>query len=263
MFVFLKNKKPKLNVPMIQRKCGVTAICLKKVTSTNDILKEYVKQGAPVWTTVIAESQTGGKGRGDHKFFSPAESGIYMSVLLKPQGKTFKPADITAAAGVAACEAIESIADTECSIKWMNDVFIDGKKVCGILAESTMQFDERFVVVGAGFNINTPEGDFPEEIISTAGSILGDKVMPYAREKLVIAFFQKLDAVMRASSSELYRAYRDRLFILGKKVIYEGKEAVVSDLAYDFRLELTMADGEKIYLDSGEISLSSLGETKQ
>ena len=263
MFFFSKNKKPKLNVPMIQKKCGVTAICLKEVTSTNDILKEYVKQGAPVWTAVIAESQTKGKGRGDHTFFSPAGSGIYMSVLLKPKGKTFKPADITAAAGVAACEAIESIADTECAIKWMNDVFIDGKKVCGILAESTVLFDERFVVVGAGFNVNTPEGDFPEEIISTAGSILGDKVMPYAREKLVIAFFQKLDAMMRASSSELYRAYRDRLFIRGKKVVYEGKEAVVTDLAYDFRLELTMADGEKIYLDSGEISLSSLGETNQ
>lgn len=260
MHFFSKNKKPKLNVPLIQRKCGVTAICLKEVTSTNDILKEYVKQGAPTWTAVIAESQTGGKGRGDHTFFSPQGSGIYMSVLLKPKSKSFKPADITAAAGVAACEAIESIADTECSIKWMNDVFIDGKKVCGILAESTQVFDERFVVVGAGFNINTPEGGFPDEIASTAGSILGDQVLSSAREKLVIAFFQKLDALLRASSSELYRAYRDRLFVLGKKVVYQGREAVVSDLAYDFRLELTMKDGERIYLDSGEISLSSLDE---
>lgn len=258
MFFFSKNKKQKLNVPLIQRKCGITAICLKEVTSTNDILKEYAKQGAPAWTAVIAESQTGGKGRGNHKFFSPQGSGIYMSVLLKPKGKTFKPADITAAAGVAACEAIESIADTECTIKWMNDVLIDGKKVCGILAESTVVFDERFVVVGAGFNINTPEGGFPQEIAEVAGSILGDKAVPSAREKLAIAFFYKLDAMMRASSNELYRAYRDRLFVLGKKVVYDSCEAIVTDLAYDFRLELTLANGEKKYLDSGEISLSAL-----
>ena len=258
MFFFSKNKKPKLNVSLIQRKCGVTAICLKEVGSTNDILKEYAKQGAPAFTAVIAESQTGGKGRGDHTFFSPQGSGIYMSVLLKPKGKTFKPADITAAAGVAACEAIESVVDTECMIKWMNDVFIDGKKVCGILAESTTVFDERFVIVGAGFNINTPEGGFPEEIAGIAGSILGDKTVASIREKLVIAFFKKLDAMTRASSSELYRAYKDRLFILGRNVVYEEKTAVVSDLAYDFRLELTMENGEKKYLDSGEISLSSL-----
>ena len=258
MFFFSKNKKPKLNVPLIQRKCGVTAICLKEVTSTNDILKEYAKQGAPTFTAVIAESQTGGRGRGDHHFYSPHGSGIYMSVLLKPKGKSFKPADITAAAGVAACEAIESVVDTDCRIKWMNDVLIEGKKVCGILAESTTVFDERFVIVGAGFNINTPEGGFPEDISDIAGSILQDRSVSGVREKLVIAFFRKLDAMTRASSSELYRAYKDRLFVLGQTVIYEGQKAVVTDLLYDFRLEITLENGEKKQLDSGEISLPSL-----
>ena len=258
MFFFSKNKKQKLNIPLIQRKCGITAICLKEVTSTNEILKEYAKQGAPAFTCVVAEHQTAGKGRGDHSFYSPQGSGIYMSVLLKPKAKGFKPADITAAAGVAACEAIESIADADCRIKWMNDIYIDGKKVCGILAESTTVMEERYVVVGAGFNITTPEGGFPDDISHIAGSILGEKTLSSAREKLVIAFFQKLDSTMRMSSNELYRAYRDRLFIIGQKVTYEGRSALVSDLAYDFRLELTFDNGDKKYLDSGEISLSHL-----
>ena len=258
MFFFSKNKKKKLNIPYIQRKCGITAICFREVTSTNAILKEYAKQGAPAFTAVIAESQTAGKGRGDHSFFSPQGSGIYISILLRTKNRAFKPADITAAAGVAACEAIESLSDKACSIKWMNDVFIDGKKVCGILAESGADGEDRFVVVGAGFNVNTPESGFPEEIAQIADSIFGEKAIPSAREKLAVAFFRKLDTMMRASSAELYRAYRERLFILGKTVIYEGREAVVSDLAFDFRLELTFSDGEKQYLDSGEISLSHL-----
>ncbi len=259
MSFFSKGKKriKKLNAAYIRRKCGFTAICFREITSTNAILKEYALQNAPEWTAVIAESQTEGKGRGDHSFYSPLGSGIYISILLRPKNKRLNPADITAAAGVAACEAIESLSERGCAIKWMNDVFIEGRKVAGILAESAVWEGERFVVVGAGFNLTTPEGGYPEEIAGTAASILGEDNRPFLREKMAIAFFAKLQEMMKAPSDEVFRAYKERLFLIGKTVLWQGREVRVSGLASDYRLEITTEDGEKQFLDSGEVSLSS------
>lgn len=254
----LKPKKiKKINTGYIQRSCGITACVFEEVTSTNAILKEYARQGAPEWTLVVADSQTEGRGRGDHTFFSPKGSGVYISLLLRPKSRVFSPADITAAAGVAACEAVESLSDRKAQIKWMNDIFCDGKKVAGILAESVLVGNDCFVVVGIGFNLTTPDGGFPEELADKADSIFGERPIRDLREKMTVAFFRQFEKRYRRSEG-VYRAYRDRLFVLGCAVTYEGKSAVVTDLASDYRLELTLESGEKVYLNSGEISLSHL-----
>lgn len=255
------RKVPRLNEAYIQRKCGNTAICFRSTTSTNEILKQYAKQNAPTDTVVVAEEQSAGRGRGDHTFFSPLGSGIYMSMLLHPKNHQFSPGAITAAAGVAACEAIERCSDVECSIKWMNDVYVDGKKVAGILAESGSFYPQgsdkptEFTVVGIGFNVTLPKDGYPEEFAERASAIYGQKAPRFAREELVIAFFEDLKKWTALSEREIYSAYRKRLFVLGKTVTYEGREAVVSELADDFRLELTFSDGQKTLLDSREISL--------
>ena len=256
------RKAARLNEPYIQRKCGNTAICFRNTTSTNSILKQYAVQNAPTFSTVVAEEQSAGRGRGEHTFFSPRGHGIYMSILLHPEKHKFAPGAITAAAGVAACEAIEKCSGNDCLIKWMNDIYIGGKKVAGILAESGSFYPQSsdiptdFVVVGVGFNVTVPKDGYPEEFAKRADAIYKQKAPRYAREELVIAFFEGLKKWTELSENEIYSAYRKRLFVLGKTVIYEGREAIASDLCEDFRLELTFSDdGRKILLDSREISL--------
>lgn len=261
MFHFSKKKTPKLNASYIRQKCGQSTVVFRSVTSTNAILKEYARQDAPDYTVVVAESQTAGRGRGEHSFFSPLGTGVYLSVLLRFGERSPRPADITAAAGVAACEAIESLSDRDCRIKWMNDIYIDGKKVAGILAESGRSDADSYmrgayVVVGVGFNLTLPEGNFPLEFRDRAGVIFEGKTPSYAREKLVNAFVSSLRRILSRDSFSLYGAYRDRLFILGRRVVYGGREATVSELASDFRLQLTFDDGSVVLLDSGEVSLS-------
>lgn len=260
MFAFLKKRIPKLNTSYIQRKCGITATTFRSVDSTNKILKEYARQDAPHGTVVVAEAQTAGRGRGEHTFFSPLGTGVYLSVLLRYEQKSFRPADVTAAAGVAACEAIEKLTDRECKIKWMNDVYIDGKKVAGILAEAgsapTGAYSKgKYVVVGIGFNVTKPDTDFPEEIRERAGAIFSDKAPRYVREELTVHFYTRLMRLLGKESASVYAAYRDRLFILGETVEYEGRKAIVRDLLPDFRLVLDCEDGTVRYLDSGEVSL--------
>ena len=264
MFGFLKKRIPKLNTSYIRQTCGNTAICFRTATSTNAILKDYARQDAPSYTVVVAEEQTAGRGRGEHTFFSPLGTGVYMSVLLRYEKGNFRPADITAAAGVAACEAIEKLSDHTCMIKWMNDVYIDGKKVAGILAESGASDPNayskgRYVVVGVGFNVSMPEGGFPEEFSDRATAMFSSRAPRYAREQLVNTFFTAFRRLMKKDSFSVYGAYRDRLFILGQRVVYEGMGATVTELLPDFRLQLAMDDGSTRLLDSGEISLPQKG----
>lgn len=258
MFCFFKNKKKirQLDLSYIQRHCGITATVFREVGSTNEIVKAYGRQEAPAYTTVVAESQTAGKGRGDHSFFSPLGTGVYLSILLRPSDPSWKPADITAAAGVAACETVEALCKKECAIKWMNDVYLDGKKVAGILAESSFSASGSFVVVGVGFNLTAPDGGFPEAFASRATSVFGEEEIGNKRERAAVLFFQRLEARMRADGEGTYRAYKKRLFVMGKRVTYEGRAATVTDLAPDYRLEITFDNGEKKLLDSGEISLA-------
>lgn len=261
MKIFEKLRSKKLNSGYIQRNLGLTACCFRSITSTNTVLKEYGKQGAPEWTAVIAEEQTEGRGRGEHRFYSPRGSGIYVSLLIRPKSRFFSPAAITAAAGVAACEAIEELSPaSRPEIKWMNDIFCEGKKVVGILAESVTLGSEAFVVLGAGFNLHTPEGGFPAEIEEVAGTVFGEKKLRFSRERMVIAFYRHFRKAYALSSQELYDAYRQRMMALGQAVVFEGRPARATGLASDYRLELTFDDGETRYLNSGEISLKGGGQ---
>ncbi len=245
---------PKLCTSYIQRHCGQTACVFEEVPSTNAVLKEYAKQGAPAWTMAVAAAQSAGRGRGDHTFYSPAGTGVYFSILLRP-ARGFSPADITATAAVAACEAIEALAGVNAEIKWLNDIYVNGKKVAGILAECFSSGDAPTVILGVGVNLLPPKDGFPEEIAARAGAVLEKAKQRFLRERMVIGFFQQLEKHLR-NTAGVYAAYRQRLFVLGKQVLFEGKIAIARDLLPDFRLELEFEDGSMRRLDSGEISLS-------
>ena len=244
----------KLCTSYIQRHLGQTACVFEQVGSTNAVLKEYARQGAPEFTCVVAAAQSAGRGRGEHTFYSPAGTGVYFSVLLRP-GRGFAPADITATAAVAACEAIESLADVKAEIKWLNDIYVGGKKVAGILAECFFEGDAPVVVLGIGVNLLPPKDGFPAEIASRAGAVLEKSKQRFLRERAAIALFRHLEKHLH-NVAGVYSAYRARSFLLGKQVVFEEKRATVRDILPDFRLELDFADGTHRCLDSGEISLS-------
>ncbi len=159
-------------------KSDLDIIVKDSVTSTNDELVEMAKNGAKEGTILIASSQTAGKGRMGKSFFSPDDTGVYLSILLRPD---FTPEDtlsFTTIAAVATAKAIESVSDREAKIKWVNDIYIEGKKVCGILTESSLDPNmekQEYIVVGIGINIAPPVGGFPDDIKNIATTVFDEE----------------------------------------------------------------------------------------
>lgn len=231
------------------------------IESTNAKMKQKVSK-LPEWYTIIAQRQTAGHGRLDRPFFSPSDSGIYLSVLIRPACMAEKAVMITAAAAVAACRAIEECSDARPEIKWVNDIYINGKKVCGILAEGEFsEHEESFseIVLGAGFNVYQPESGFPEELTDIAGSITREK-QPGLRNRLTASFLRHLYSFSHElSSPELLREYIGRSMLIGRdvNVILAQKQypATVLGIDEDCRLIIRREDGTEESLSFGEVSV--------
>ena len=152
---------------------------LAEVDSTNAWIRQKAAVGAEEGCTIIANEQTCGKGRWGRSFYSPAGTGIYMSILLRPQGwSPEKAVRLTTMAAVSACEAAEEISGEKAEIKWVNDIYMRGKKVSGILTEASFSLESGcvdYAVLGIGFNVYKPEGGFPEELKHTAGAVFDSR----------------------------------------------------------------------------------------
>lgn len=149
------------------------ATVLDSVGSTNTFLAQQALEGAAPGTVVIAREQTAGRGLRDHSFFSPAGSGLYMSLLLRPHIPAELALLVSPAAGVAASRALEDVSGRRTQIKWVNDVLMDDQKVCGILTEArggSLSAPD-FVVCGIGINLCQPAGGFPPELRGVAGAV--------------------------------------------------------------------------------------------
>ena len=159
----------------------------KTLESTNKTAKEMAVAGAEHGTVIIADSQTKGRGRYSRSYFSPS-GGLYMSIILRPEVLNFEnPTSVTAFAAVAVCEAIESISEKTPKIKWVNDVLIDEKKVCGILTEAVTDFESGsldWIVLGIGINVYIKTEDFPDDLQTSATSIFPNEKMFGVRNKL-------------------------------------------------------------------------------
>ena len=146
----------------------------ESVESTNDYVKKRANNGEKEGLVVIANEQTKGKGRLGRTFYSPSDTGIYMSLLIRPDKSPEKSLIITSAAAISVCKAIRTVAGVKASIKWVNDIVIDNKKVCGILTEGKVDADNNkldYAVVGIGINITYPKEGFPEDIADIATSL--------------------------------------------------------------------------------------------
>lgn len=242
---------------------GMEITVLPEASSTNTLLREKAEGGAPDGSVLLANRQTAGRGRMGRSFYSPSDTGVYLSLLLRPAG--LSPAQamrLTTIAAVAACEAIEAVADKKAAIKWVNDVYLEGKKVSGILTEASFGLENNsleYVVLGIGFNAYPPEGGFPEELAEIAGSIF-EKRQNDGKNHLAAAFLNRFMAYYTAAETEEYvEKYRARSFVIGKEIRVlsreGGKRARALDVDHDCRLLVEYPDGTREALSSGEISV--------
>ncbi|MBQ2815643.1 MAG: biotin--[Clostridia bacterium] len=235
---------------------------LKKVDSTNTYLKNAAEKGEIDGSVIIAETQTAGKGRLGRHFYSE-KGGLYMSILVRPNMPTERSLFITTGTAVAVSRAIEKICEKNVGIKWVNDIFLNGKKVCGILAEGASDFETgrlQYAVVGIGINVTEPKGKFNKEIADIATAIY-DKDEPYGiKNRLAAEILNQFSEIMNAPDDKtVIDEYRARSIIIGKEVniIENGelKTVTVADIDDTAAIILKTDDGNIIKKTSGEISI--------
>lgn len=236
---------------------------LPTVSSTNALVREKANQGCAEGCVIIACEQTAGRGRYTRQFFSPADTGIYLSLLLRPAAYSPRQATcLTAAAAAAMCQAIEAMTGQAPGIKWVNDIFLRGKKVCGILTEAAVGLETGaldYMVLGAGINVYPPRGGFPQELQFIAGSVL-EHDCPEARNRLVGEFLNRFWFFYTHPEDKAYlEDYRTRSIAIGRDVTAVRAGQSVRAYAYgiddDCRLLVRYENGETDALSYGEISI--------
>ena len=236
---------------------------LPTAPSTNALVREKANQGRPEGCVIVACEQTDGRGRYGRQFFSPIDSGVYLSLLLRPTAYSPQQATcLTAAAAAAMCQAIEAVTGQQPGIKWVNDIFLHGKKVCGILTEAAVGLETGaldYMVLGAGVNLYPPVKGFPEEIQPIAGSVL-ERSCPEAKNRLVGEFLNRFwDFYTHPKCRTYLEDYRSRSLAIGQNVTVLSAGRAVSAYAYgiddDFRLLVRYENGDTEALSYGEIRI--------
>lgn len=226
------------------------------VDSTNTLAKKLAVDGAPSGTVIVAEEQTAGRGRRGNSFFSPKKTGLYMSVIIRPKSDVSDLPLYTVCAANAVCSAVEAVSDCKPQIKWVNDIFLGGKKICGILTEATGNFETHMpdsVIIGIGVNLSTEI--FPEEISSIAGSLNAGT----GRAKICAEIIRRLMSVLSVCNEENIAFYRAHSLVIGRQIGFtrngEQYEALAEDIDESGHLVVRLENGDRINLDSGEISV--------
>lgn len=231
---------------------------VNETQSTNDDLKKLAAAGTSEVYVLVAEKQTKGKGSKGRSFFSPDGTGCYMSFLLRPALKPQECTLLTSIAAVATAEAIEKTTGKTADIKWVNDIYMGGKKVAGILTEGAFRNKNEidYAVVGIGINLSVPEGGFPEEIKNVAGALGSEEI----KNELIAEIINRFMFYYRSLPDKGYVSqYRKRLFFIGKEITVTQADSSFKATATDIddmcRLIVTTSDSETVILSAGEISI--------
>lgn len=234
----------------------------KKIDSTNNYAKKLAQNGAKEKTVVIASEQTAGRGRLGRTFLSK-KGGVYFSVVLRPKTDAEGLIFITVAAAVAVCHAIEKVSLKKCEIKWVNDIYINGKKVCGILTEGgfNSQGAPEFAILGVGINAFAHKNGFPENL-PLADSIFKKNIpfkTKFIKKRLVKEFLKEFFNIYEnIENKDFIKEYAERSFLNGKTITYKTKEkeitAKVRGIDKQARL-VVESDGQERALSHGEIQI--------
>lgn len=251
------------------RRVGHTLVCLAEVDSTNTRARQLAMEGAADGTVVMADCQTAGRGRMNRSFQSPKGKGVFLTALLRPDLPVERLLPVTAMAGVAVCGAVERLCGVQLGLKWPNDPVLNGKKVCGILTEMSMEAETgrlQYLVVGIGVNVHQTAADFTPEVAALATSLSRELGRPVSRPALAAALIQELDRLYEALEAgdlaPYLAAYRERCVNLGRTVqLLSGGQretAEALDIDGDFGLVVRLPDGRTRTVRSGEVSVRGL-----
>lgn len=236
------------------------------IDSTNKLAKRMAGEDAAHGTCIAANLQTEGRGRLGRNFYSPAHSGIYLSIILRPEMDMTKATLLTSMASVAVAGAISRVCGIETEIKWVNDLYYAGKKVCGILTEAVTNFETgkiESVVIGIGINCAPPGPDMPDELRDIYGFIPGG--FSFSRNQLTAEVISRVMALcdeVEMGDLSFIEEYKARSMVIGKDVnVFKGGlthdpiKAHVNDIDKFGGLMVQYENGSKETLISGEISV--------
>ncbi len=245
-------------------KFGQEIHAYNSVSSTNDVAKDLAQKGAAEGTIVVADNQNSGKGRMDRPFFSPENSGVYISIVLRPKIALEKSLFITTCAAVAVARTIERLTSLRAEIKWVNDVYVGKKKVCGILTEAALDFESRglqYAILGIGVNVRTK--DFPENIKDIATSIFLESGVEVRRSTFIATLLEEFEKeYANLENADFLQEYRNRSNVIGRRItVISGastEEATAIEIDEEFRLVVRTEEGEVKTLNSGEVSVRAM-----
>jgi BirA family biotin operon repressor/biotin-[acetyl-CoA-carboxylase] ligase len=232
----------------------------RRTDSTNERAKELAMSGAPGGLVVTADEQTSGRGRRGTAWFAPPGSCLLYSALVHPFAAADSPL-LPLAVPLAVCEAAEAVAPVRCQVKWPNDLWIDERKVAGVLVEARP--DDGWAVIGVGLNVAIRDDDFPPELRETATSLLPTEAdgglppggSPSVRAALA-ALNEALTGWLGAPDDQVVSAYRARDALSGKRISWDGGEGLVKEVDERGHLVVEKSDGERVALGAGEVHLA-------
>lgn len=242
---------------------AVDVTVLETSDSTMKDAQLAVMEGKKSPLLIVADMQKAPRGRFNRPFFAAKQQGIYMSLLLEPEEQLQELPQYTILMAVAVAEAIDELLGVESQIKWVNDIYLNHKKVVGILSEAMTDVETnslKYIIIGMGINFSIPQENYPEELREKATSLFSDGKATTTRNQLIINIWNRFFDLLAEQTTYL-DSYRKKSFVLGKKItfkrkdqLYLGTAVAITDIG---ELVVDLGD-EKVTLSSGEISLSSI-----
>ena len=243
----------------LDQKLNITIF--EELDSTNTYLKKLGSQDEKENQLVIALSQTCGRGRMGRTFYSPNGTGIYFSLLLHPDFSAEKSQFLTVMAAVSVAEIVMKYNENDVKIKWVNDIYIDGKKVCGILTEGAINSNKSldYAVVGIGINVIAPENGFPEDIKAIATAIFPGNTEENIKEKIVAEVVNRFFKMYNGIDTDFVKRYKEYSYLTGKEInIISGettRPATVIGITDDCHLLVKNVKGKIEEISSGDVSV--------
>lgn len=247
---------------------GSHLLCLEQIDSTNTEAKRQAMAGAPEGLVVLAEEQTGGRGRLGRSFQSPKGTGLYLSALMRPQLAPEATTNLTAWVAVAVCDGIEACCGVRPQIKWTNDIVLEGKKLVGILTELGLESETNtldYMVTGIGVNVNQSPEDFSPEIRDMATSLSQILGRPVRRAELAAQIVLALDRMYAGypeDRAEYLAKYRADCITTGHQVQLitptARRQAFALEIDDDFNLVVELYNGKRETVSAGEVSVRGM-----